>query len=297
MKPKTTLSTKNREIPDFVNEQDTNLDKVTVQSFGEEWTKFSEFDEKEIESQARGYFDILPKGIPGKDDIIADFGCGSGKFSKYLANRVKEVHSVDPSDAILVADQMLKNFSNAFLYKASISALPFKDETFDFAMSIGVLHHMPNTQKAMQDCVKKVKIGGYFLAYIYYKFDNRGKLFLLIWKLSEIIRKIVSRLPSSIKHLVSDILAIVIYMPLVLLTRSLKLIKLPKSIWMKIPLSAYHDKSVKIIRNDCLDRFGTVLEHRYTKKEIRQMMKNSGLDEIRFSDEPGYWHAIAKRVS
>jgi 2-polyprenyl-3-methyl-5-hydroxy-6-metoxy-1,4-benzoquinol methylase len=35
-------------------------------------------------------------------------------------------------------------------------------EPFDFAMSIGVLHHIPNTQKAMNNCVKKVKLGGYF---------------------------------------------------------------------------------------------------------------------------------------
>lgn len=46
---------------------------------------------------------------------------------------------------------------------ASTDNIPFNDETFDFGMSIGVLHHIPNTQKALRDCVKKIKMGDTFI--------------------------------------------------------------------------------------------------------------------------------------
>jgi hypothetical protein len=43
---------------------------------------------------------------------------------------------------------------------------------------------------------------------------------------------------------------------------------------------------------DALDRFGTRLEHRFTKDEIQSMMKISGLESITFSDSTPYWVAL-----
>jgi len=46
------------------------------------------------------------------------------------------------------------------------------------------------------------------------------------------------------------------------------------------------------MRTDSLDRFGTRLEHRFTKKKIEMMMNNAGLEKIIFSDIAPYWCAI-----
>ena len=46
------------------------------------------------------------------------------------------------------------------------------------------------------------------------------------------------------------------------------------------------------MRTDSLDRFGTRLEQRFTKKHIERMMKNADLDNIRFSNTPPYWCAV-----
>ena len=51
--------------------------------------------------------------------------------------------------------------------------MPFADGTMDFGYSIGVLHHIPNTQLALNDCSRKLKSGAPFLVYIYYAFDNQ----------------------------------------------------------------------------------------------------------------------------
>ena len=48
------------------------------------------------------------------------------------------------------------------------------------------------------------------------------------------------------------------------------------------------------MRTDALDRFGTRLEKRFTRKEIAQMMKLAGLERIAFSDSP-CWCAMGYR--
>jgi hypothetical protein len=46
------------------------------------------------------------------------------------------------------------------------------------------------------------------------------------------------------------------------------------------------------MRTDALDRFGTRLEQRFTRDEIKQMMHNAGLEDIRFSDSKPFWVAV-----
>ena len=46
------------------------------------------------------------------------------------------------------------------------------------------------------------------------------------------------------------------------------------------------------MRTDALDRFGTQLEQRFTKKQILEMMELAGLERINFSDAVPYWCAV-----
>ena len=62
-----------------------------------------------------------------------------------------------------------------------------------------------------------------------------------------------------------------------------------------MPLSYYIGKSINVIRNDALDRFGTPLEQRFSKKEIEEMLINAGLEDIVFSERAPYWHVLGKK--
>lgn len=292
---KNQIVTPNRTI-DVYDELGENIDLVTVKSFGDEWTSFNAFSEVEIQLLGDSYFDIITSEMINETKIMADFGCGSGRFTKYWQGKAKKIVAIDPSDAIYAADKLIGKDNNIQLIKSSISNIPFEDNYFDFGMSIGVLHHIPNTQLAMDDCVRKVKPGGYFYTYLYYSLDNRGFLFKLIFKISNIFRLVISSMPQKIKAFLCDLTAVFFYMPLVLLVRVLKSIGIPKKYWSKIPLSDYQDKSFFVIRNDALDRFGTPLEQRFSRVQIFEMMKNSGLTDIVFSENPGYWHAVGRKV-
>ena len=276
------------------NISNDNIDIGTVEAFGDEWTKFNSFTDKEIDDIATThYFDIIPQEWITNKQIL-DVGCGTGRWTKYVAKYAASVDAVDPSKAIETAAQLLSDCTNVRLSRTSVDGLPFADNSFDFVFSLGVLHHIPDTQLAMKQCVAKLKPSGHFLVYLYYRFDNRGVFFKGIFRLSDLIRKAISRAPVSIKNFCCDVIAVTVYMPLVWAGAFLKLIGLRK-LAEKMPLHFYVGKTFNVIRNDARDRFGTPLEQRFTKNEIQLMMESAGLTDIVFSDNEPYWHAVGKK--
>jgi ubiquinone/menaquinone biosynthesis C-methylase UbiE len=273
---------------------DKNIDDKTVNSFGEEWTKFSDFSEKEIQTLGDEYFDIVTSEHINKNSVVLDMGCGTGRWTKYLSSKVKFVEAIDPSDAILSAAHLLKNEKNVRISKAGSESIPFEDNTFDFVFSLGVLHHIPDTQQAMQMCVNKLKKDGYFLVYLYYSLDNRGVFYNFTFLLSNLVRKLISSMPANLKKVLCDFIAYVVYLPMIGLSNLLSFFGI-KSIAQKIPLHHYSGKSLNVIRNDALDRFGTPLEQRFSKSEINSTMEKCGLKNIVFSENAPFWHAIGQK--
>jgi len=289
-----TTKTANRTIYEFLLD-DVNIDHKTVASFGDEWTAFHGFREEEIGKIGDEYFDIITPEMLHGSSMVLEVGCGSGRFLKYLSNKAGLLIGVDPSHAIYAADELVGPNENIILAKASANNLPFESASFDFVYSIGVLHHIPDTLKAMQACVDKVKPGGYFFTYLYYNLDGRSFLFRFVYKLSNFLRLIICRFPEPLKKAVCNALAVIIYMPLILANRFLKLLGVGKKIRSKIPLYGYENKSFYVIRNDALDRFGTPLEQRFTKNQIQEMMERCGLEQIIFSNNIPFWHAVGKK--
>ena len=291
--PERIIKTKEREIFIF-DIEGKNIDQKVVNEFGDEWLKFYEHDDDLVKKGGEEYFDILNKQIVNSNTYALDIGCGTGRWTKYLAGKAGFIEAVDPSNAIFAADKLLGKIENVRLSKASIETLPFADETFDFVMSIGVLHHIPNTRQALIDCVKKVKKGGYFFVYLYYNLDRRGPFYKALFHSSDLIRKAVSRLPGKIKHFVCDLLAIIFYMPFILVGRFFKFLGFT-DLAKRMPLHGYQNRSFFMIRNDTLDRFGTRLEQRFSKKEVIEMMEAAGLTDIVISPGIPYYHAVGKK--
>lgn len=291
--PESSLRIEDKDVNLFSLESE-NIDPATVRSFGEEWSKFDHFSNTEINTIAsEHYFDIVPESyIKGKN--VLDVGCGTGRWSKYIAAIAATVDSIDPSDAVISAARLSKGVANMRLSKTTVDNLPFAADTFDFVFSLGVLHHIPDTSLAMKKCVEKLKPGGYFLVYLYYNFDNRSFLFKSLFGLSNLVRKLISVLPGAVKDFLCDVIAVLVYMPFIFLAKCFAKIGLAK-LAEKMPLSFYVGKSFNVIRNDARDRFGTPLEQRFTQKEIRFMMEECGLTDIIFSPKAVYWHAIGRK--
>lgn len=269
-----------------------NQDHNTVKSFGDEWSRInqSNLSENEKNSIFNDYFSILPFDLINKNSIGFDMGCGSGRWATIIALLVKKLFCIDASsDAIQVAQENLKSFNNIHYQISSVDETSLNPKSFDFGYSLGVLHHVPDTYSAIVSCVALLKKEAPFLLYLYYSLDNKPIWYKTIWKMSDLIRRVVNKLPSSLKLIATDLLAVVIYFPLSQIALFLENIGLEVK---NFPLSYYRRKSFYTMRTDSRDRFGTPLEQRFSKVEIEKMMKDAGLKNIRFSKNQPFWVAV-----
>lgn len=275
----------------------TNIDAATVKGFGEEWDAFdqSRLDPAEHRRLFDAYFSLFPFDQLPPDAEGFDLGCGSGRWAALMESRVGKLHCIDPSEkALAVARRRLADSRTATFYLAGAGDIPLADGSQDFGYSLGVLHHIPDTQRAMWDCVRKLKPGAPFLVYLYYRFDNRPWWFRQLWRISEGGRAAISRLPFGLRKATTNVIATLVYWPL---ARSAKLLERAGARVGAFPLSVYRDCSYYTMRTDALDRFGTRLEQRFTRPEIEHMMTSAGLVDIRFRDGEPYWVACGRRGS
>jgi SAM-dependent methyltransferase len=269
-----------------------NEDIKVVEGFGDEWSRFdqSQLNEHDHQKIFNDYFSIFPWGKLPANSVGFDLGCGSGRWAKLVAQKVGVLHCIDASEAALdVARRNLKHAANCHFHLASVESIPLADGSADFGYSLGVLHHIPDTGAGIAACTSKLKPGAPFLIYLYYAFDNKPWWYRLIWRCSEVGRALISRLPLPARYLVSQIVALLVYLPLARLSLLLQAMGLNVN---SVPLSYYREKSFYVMRTDALDRFGTRLEKRFSRVEILEMLQAAGLEDISFSESTPYWCAV-----
>lgn len=269
-----------------------NIDEKVVKGFGEEWKHFDQSSveiSEDLTNEFSHYFEVFPWDILPQNPIGADIGCGSGRWAKFVAPKVGKLYCCDPAiEALDIAQKNLSGYENCVFINASVDSIPLEKNSLDFAYSLGVLHHIPDTSKGLASAVSYLKPGAPFLVYLYYAFDNRPFWFRMLHKFSEVGRLLISNLPFNLRLFFSQIIALLIYFPFA------KLALLFEKVGFNVdtfPLSAYRKRSFYSMRTDALDRFGTRLEQRFTRGQIKEMMELAGLEKIQFRDGAPYWCA------
>ncbi len=269
-----------------------NKDDGTVQGFADEWSRFPQdkLDPAELRNLFDRYFAVFPwDGLP-PNAVGFDLGCGTGRWARLAAPRVGKLHCVDASAEVLaVARRNLRGLDNCVFHQASVERIPLEDSSMDFGYCLGVLHHVPDTPAAIRSCAAKLKPGAPLLLYLYYALDNRPRWYRLLWRLSDALRRGVSRAPRPLRFAAADLLAALAYYPLARGALAAERLGLPVGSW---PLSLYRRQSFYTMRTDALDRIGTRLEKRFTAAEIQAMMEAAGLERIAFSAGMPYWVAV-----
>ena len=273
-----------------------NIDKKVVKDFGIEWNKYkqSELPEKELKIAWNQYFDIFPFDELAENSTGFDMGCGSGRWAKFVANRVGTLNCIDPSSkALNVAKTNLSEFSNINFLNASVGDGVLEERSQDFGYCLGVLHHIPDTLEGIKSCSKCLKKDAPFLVYLYYNFENRSSFYKFMWRLTDFIRRLTSILPSKIKLFIASVIAVLVYFPIAKLSLVLEKIGVNVN---SMPLSDYRTKPFYFMRTDALDRFGTRLEKRFSRDEITKMLTESGFKDIKFSNHVPHWVCLARKA-
>lgn len=282
-------------VPGVMNVDGSNIDLKTVEGFGEEWSAYDQEDLSSAEHRRifEEYFSIfpfdrLPEGAEG-----FDLGCGSGRWALLAARRVGLLHCIDPAaKALAVARNRLAHMPNVRFHDAGAANIPLADGSQDFGYSLGVLHHVPDPEAAMASCVRKLKPGAPLLVYVYYALENRPGWYRGVWRASNALRRMISRLPFPLRKGISSAIALSVYYPVARLALALE--RLGADV-RDVPLTLYRDRSFYTMRTDALDRFGTRLEHRFSRSELQAMMERCGLVDIRFREAMPHWVACGTK--
>lgn len=104
---------------------------------------------------------------------ILEIGVGLGKdFSRFAANGAMATGIDLSGRSLSLAKQRLEIFNlKGNFCIADAENLPFKEDVFDLVFSWGVLHHTPDTQKAINELYKCLKHGGNAIVMLYNKYS------------------------------------------------------------------------------------------------------------------------------
>lgn len=253
----------------------------TQASFGYEWTHFHAWNDSG-ETNFRDYFETADLSRL-RDGLVLDAGCGMGRSTRLMAAHARHVIAVDFSRAIEQAAANTRGIANVDCVQADLLRLPFPDRTFDYIYSLGVLHHLGNTETAVRALVGKLKPGGRLRVYLYWK---RHGWVGAVLRFVSAARSITTRLPFWLLRWFCWALSVVLWGVLILPYRLLVSAGVRgMSDW---PLFVYSKYPFRILYNDQFDRFSAPLEKRYDPDEVTALLESAGLRDVRVEARFGW---------
>jgi SAM-dependent methyltransferase len=153
---------------------------------GEIYTSGSSL-EQQLEAQARARYELEPylRGFARFEEAagldVLEVGVGMGADHLELAKaRPKSLSGVDLTERAIefTGNRLALKGFHSDLRVADAEALPFADESFDLVYSYGVLHHSPDTLRAIQEVWRVLRVGGRARVMIYHKWSLVG---LMLW--------------------------------------------------------------------------------------------------------------------
>jgi SAM-dependent methyltransferase len=261
-------------IPRFVGTPDDELAKRTQASFGYEWTHFDDWTASGS-TNFQDYFSGLDLTTLRRARVL-DAGCGMGRHARQLAPHCEQILAIDFSRAIDAAARTVRHLPNVACVQADLTRLPVADQQFDFVYSMGVVHHLANTEDAVRGLVRTVRPGGRLRLYLYWKREGWSGWILAVVNAA---RRITTRLPFPVLRALCWMLSVFLYAGVVLLYRALGALGVTVS--DRWPLFVYTKYPFTVLYNDQFDRFSAPLEKRYSEAEARELLESSGLREVR----------------
>lgn len=199
-----------RGVPRFAAGVD-EVEARTAQAFGYEWTRYAELAERYRQQFLDWIRPVTPDFFPGR--TVLEGGCGKGRHTSVVAGfGARDVVAIDLGDAVESAFANTRDLPNAHIVQADLKRPPVKP-VFDYAFSIGVLHHLPVPEEGFRALVSCLRPGGHVSAWVYGR-EGNGWVVNVVSPLRE---RVTSRLP----HALLDALSAVITVPLFLATRLL----------------------------------------------------------------------------
>ncbi len=233
-------------------------------NFGFEWnlhdkTQLDTTTRHESEATLIEKTGFQPDDLKGK--LVLDVGCGMGRFSEVASRWGATVVGIDLTSAVDAAYGNLMDRSNVHLAQADVFKLPFRDETFDFIFSIGVLHHTPDTRAAFSELPRLLKPGGRIAIWVYSTLMGGWT------RVSNVYRHLTTRLPKRVLYALCHVAIPLYYVNKVPLVRGVTRVVLP--------VSNHPDPAWRVL--DTFDWYSPTYQWKHSEGELRDWFEKHGL--------------------
>lgn len=194
-------------IPRFADLSKVESDKrATAAGFGWQWQHFTQEDTRYAEQFLGWIAPVTPEFF--QDKVVLEGGCGKGRHTQLAARwGAQDVVGIDLSVAVETAFAATRSLPNAHIVQADIYHLPLVRK-FDYAFSVGVLHHLPDPRAGFVSLASKVKPGGRLSAWVYGAENNE---WITRW-VNPVRERITSRLDQRVLLQLSKIPAAGLYL-------------------------------------------------------------------------------------
>jgi len=267
-----------QELPGYALPQEASApgEQDVLRSFSTEWVNYDWNAQTYWSMTATAWFqamrfalDLDAQPLAGK--LVLEVGTGIGGVADYVCRSEQcELVGMDLGYATDVAQGKF-GATNPWLHvvQGSAFAPPFRDATFDFVYSFGVLHHTYSTEAAVASVARLPKVGGRLYVWVYSPFDEKRHLARRVIMAAEsVIRPVVWRMPSALQTIMLAPLA-----PLYMLYQRRRVANNPQ---------VYIQYGWREAMHAARDRFSPRYIHRHDDDEVAAWFRAADYDQLRF---------------
>lgn len=257
----------------------------SVADFGEQWTHFR--DNPGYYGSLALLADLLnPFFVPDafRGASVAEIGSGTGRIVRMLADAgAARIVAVEPSAAMDVLEANTRDLADRICYIRQSGDQFTTDRLVDFAVSIGVLHHIPDPAPVVARMRAVLVPGGHAIIWLYGREGNG--LYLAV---ARPVRALTTRLPHRALLVVCRLLDV----PTSAYIAACRYLRLPLWKYMSRHLSRV---TPEVRRLTIYDQLNPTWAKYYTRSEAVDLLVAAGFVDVRCHHRHGYsWLVVGR---
>lgn len=229
-----------------------------IESFGIQWNRYDVVRPAMDEATFSAKTGVR---LAELDDLdILDAGVGGGRYALLAGSAGARIVGLDLSSAVEKARENCRNLPNVVIVQGDLLKPPLADGAFDFAYSIGVMHHCPDPRKAFANVARAVKPGGRMAVWLYRRNTWPQEI------VNSLLRSVTTRLPDAAIRGWAQLLTVLGGIPVF------------KQVGSKIVnFSTFEDPALRLCDN--YDWYAPTYQSHHTLNELRSWFLEEGFEE------------------